>query len=222
MPKPSEDLPGCGLHVHVSMVDSEGENAFADPSDPARLSRAGSAAVAGLLAHAAGQTALGAPTPNSFKRLLPGSWAPAHAIWAFGNRAALVRVPSMDAGRHLEYRSGDMGANLYLHVTGLLAAIVDRMEGGEDAPPPVQADVGHLADADATAIGADRLPARLDAALDALEADQVLMAALGPLIVRHYLAVKRFEWSSYVAGSGLAADDVRVSDWERIAYLEVL
>ena len=222
MPKPSEDLPGCGLHVHVSLVDTDGGQAIADPSDPARLSAAGSAAVAGLIAHAAGQTALAAPTPNSFKRLLPGSWAPAHAMWAVGNRAALVRVPSIGAGRHLEYRSGDMGANLYLHVTGLLAAIVDGLHGGAGPVPPVQTDVGHLSDEDASALGAERLPRQLGDALEALETDPILVAAVGPLIVRHYLAVKRFEWASYLAASGLDAGDIRVSDWERATYLDVL
>ena len=222
MPKPTEDLPGSGLHVHIGILDADGEDALTDRSDPAGLSSTGGAAVAGLLAHAAGQTALGAPTPNSFKRLLPGSWAPAHAIWAVGNRSALVRIPSTGPGQHLEYRSGDMGANLYLHLTGLLASVIDGLDRGADMPPPVQADVGHLADEAAAALGATRLPTRLDVALEALEADAILGDALGPLIVRHYLAVKRFEWSSYLAGSGLAADDIRVSDWERATYLEPL
>ncbi len=222
MPKPTDDLPGSGLHIHLGLVDADGEDTLADRSDPAALSPTGGAAVAGLLDHAAGQTALGAPTPNSFKRLLPGSWAPAHTIWAVGNRSALVRIPSTGAGRHLEYRSGDMGANLYLHLTGLLASIVDGVDRVADPPIPIQADVGHLSDAAAAKLGATRLPGRLDVALEALAADPILGAALGPLIERHYLAVKRFEWTSYLAGSGLVAADVHVSDWERATYLESL
>jgi len=58
------------------------------------------------------------------------------------------------------------------------------------------------------------------ATLDALEADVVLCEAMGPIVVPHYLAVKRFEWASYLAESGLGADDVRVSEWERATYLE--
>jgi len=220
MPKPHENHPGCGLHVHLSMADAAGDDALADPHDPAALSPTGLAAVAGLLAHAAGQTALGSPTPNSFKRLVPGSWAPAHAMWAIGNRAALVRIPSPGAGRHLEYRSGDASANLYLHVAGLLAAIADGLDRNAQAPEPVAVDVGHLSDAEAAALGAPRLPSRLDTALDALEADAVLGEAMGPIVVPHYVAVKRFEWASYLAESGLAADDVHVSAWERAAYLE--
>lgn len=222
MPKPWEDLPGCGLHVHLGARDGSGTDAVADPADDGALSPTGGSMVGGLLAHAAGQVALGAPTVSSAKRLLPGSWAPAHAIWGIGNRAALVRVPSRGPGRHLEYRAGDMGANLYLHVTGLLAALDDGLERGSAPPAAVQHDVGHLTDAEAAAFGAPRLDARLDRALDALEADQVLCDALGPVIVAHYLPVKRFEWASYLDESGLEADDIAVSDWERATYLEVL
>jgi glutamine synthetase len=222
MPKPSEDLSGCGLHVHLGIADPAGGDALADPVDPAALSPTGGSAVAGLLAHAAGQSALGSPTPNSYKRLLPGSWAPAHVSWGVGNRAALVRIPSVGAGRHLEYRSGDMGANQYLHLTGLLAAIADGLERGAHPPAALQTDVGHLTDAEAAALGATRLPSRLDVALDALEADDVLAQALGEIVMRHYLAVKRFEWASYLDESGLGPDDVLVSDWERTTYLEAL
>jgi glutamine synthetase len=222
MPKPWEDLSGCGLHVHLGATDAGGSDALSDPADDGALSPTGGSMVAGLLAHAAGQVALGAPTVNSAKRLLPGSWAPAHAMWGVGNRAALVRVPSRGPGRHLEYRAGDMGANLYLHVTGLLAALEDGLEHGLVAPAAVQRDVGHLTDDEAAVIGAPRLDARLDRALDALEADEVLCDALGPLIVAHYLPVKRFEWATYLDESGLGPDAIAVSEWERETYLEVL
>jgi glutamine synthetase len=222
MPKPSEDLPGCGLHVHLGIADARGADVLADPADADRLSALGGSAIAGLLAHAAAQLALGAPIATSHKRLLPGSWAPAHAAWGIGNRAVLVRIPSTGPGRHLEYRSGDMGANLYLHVAGLLAAAIDGIEHELIAPTPVQADVGQLSNEAAAAIGAPRLPARLDLALDALEGDPVLLDALGPVIVEHYVPVKRFEWASYLAESGLDAADIRVSDWERATYLAPL
>ena len=222
MPKPWAELPGCGLHVHLGATDATGANVLADPEDDAGLSVTGGSMIAGLLDHAAGQVALGAPTVNSAKRLLPGSWAPAHAMWGIGNRAALVRVPSRGPGRHLEYRAGDMGANLYLHVTGLLAALDDGLARGLAATPAVQHDVGHLTDAEAAAMGAPRLDARPDRALDALEADPVLCEALGPVIASHYVPVKRFEWASYLDESGLGPDAVAVSDWERSTYLEVL
>ena len=145
------------------------------------------------------------PTPNSFRRLQPGSWAPAHRCWGFGNRAALVRVPGRGGGRHLEFRLADASANPYLLATGLLAAIIDGLERRIPLPPPVEVDVGHMSDTDAAALGATRLPRDPEQAMAALTADAVLLAALGPVIAEHYPAMKRFE-SRALPGRGSRVD----------------
>jgi glutamine synthetase len=222
MPKPFTDLPGNGLHVHLGLYGTrqDGTELVGDPDDDRRLAPTGASAVAGLLAHAAGQTALGPPSPTSPKRLQPGSWAPAHVAWGHGNRAALVRIPGRGRPRHLEYRSGDATANPYLHLTGLLAAIADGIERSLDVLPEADLDVGHLSDGAAAAAGHPRLPDHLSAALDALEADPVLLDALGPVVPEHYLAVKRFEVASYLAESGAAETDLEVTDWERTVYFD--
>lgn len=221
MPKPFAELPGNGLHVHISLWLPDRMDATADPKDESGLSEVGLAAVAGLLAHGSGQAALGSPTPNSYKRLLPGSWAPAHVCWAFGNRAALVRIPGRGASRHLEYRSGDASASPYLHLAGLLAAIVDGVASRRVPPAPFEGDVGHLADDEAAARGARRLPQSLGEALDALEADEVLRAMLGPTIDEHYRAVKRYELAC-AEEAGATAPATEVTEWERQTYLEPL
>jgi glutamine synthetase len=224
MPKPYADLPGNGLHLHLGLTraDDPSVDLVADPDDPTRLLDTAGPPIAGLLAHAAGQSALASPTVNSCKRLLPGSWAPAHVSWAVGNRAALVRIPGRAAGRHLEIRGGDAGMNPYLHLAGLLAAIADGVEREMPAPPEAQVDVGHLSDAEAAAGGFARLPVDLAAALDAFEADEVLREAVGPIVARHYVEVKRFEWAAYLERSGLHAGSTEVSDWERRTYFECL
>lgn len=223
MAKPRADAPGNGLHVHVSLWDAAGADATADRHDQGALSALGRSAVAGLLDHASGQAAIGSATPNSYKRLLPGSWAPAHVCWAFGNRAALVRVPSRGAGRRLEYRSGDASANPYLHLAGVLAAIVDGIRREAVAPPPVNDDIGHWTEEQVVQQGIARLPGSLEDALAALRQDAVLMEMLGPVISTHYPAVKDYEASAYRAAltaSGQTDEDV--IDWERTTYLEPL
>ena len=224
MPKPYTDLPGNGLHVHLGLTraDDPSVDLVADAGDPERLAVSAGPVIAGLLAHAVGQAALASPTANSFKRLLPGSWAPAHVSWAIGNRAALIRVPGRGAGRHLEIRGGDAGMNPYLHLAGLLASIADGLERHPPTPPEAQVDVGHLTDAEAVAAGFARLPADLPTALDAFEADDVLTGAVGPVIARHYVDVKRFEWATYLERSGMPDGSIEVSDWERRTYFGTL
>ena len=74
---------------------------------------------------------------NSYNRLLPGSWAPAHICWGVGNRAALVRIPGMGDRRHIEFRSGDNAANPYLYLTALMAAGLDGIERLAELPNTV-------------------------------------------------------------------------------------
>jgi len=224
MAKPFDDLPGNGLHVHLGLSRAADPTVdlIADAHDPARLAATAGPPIAGLLAHAAGQTALSSPTPNSYKRLLPGSWAPAHVCWAIGNRSALVRVPGRGSGRHLEVRGGDASMNPYIHLTGLLASIADGVERGLPMPPEARVDVGHLTNDEAADAGFARLPADLAAAVDAFEADEVLRDGVGPVIARHWVDVKRFEWSIYLERSGLPATSTDVSDWERRTYFEHL
>ena len=224
MPKPYADLPGNGLHVHLGLTRSDDASIdlVADAADPARLAGTAGRAIAGLLAHAQGQAALSSPTPNSYKRLLPGSWAPAHVAWAIGNRSALVRVPGRGAGRHLEVRGGDAAMNPYLHVAGLLASIADGIERDLPLPAEARVDVGHLTDDEAAAAGFERLPTTLAAALEAFWSDDTLRSAVGPVIAEHYVAVKRFEWSTYLERSGLDAASTEVSEWERRTYFECL
>jgi glutamine synthetase len=222
MPKPFADLPGNGLHVHISLWHlSDDADATADRAHDSGLSDVGRAAIAGLLAHGRAQAALGAPTANSYKRLLPGSWAPAHVCWAAGNRAALVRIPGRGAARRLEYRAGDASASPYLHLAGLLAAIVDGISGGLEPPPAVEGDVGHMTDADAASRGAARLPTSLREALDALDEDEVLRTMLGPTIDEHYRAVKRYELAC-ADEAGAVEPATEVTEWERQTYLEPL
>jgi glutamine synthetase len=218
MPKLFSDVPGNGLHVHIGLI-RDGNDAMAGAGDD-EISDVGSAAVAGLLRHASAQSALGSPSANSYKRLSPNTAAPAHICWAFGNRAALVRIPGPGHARRLEYRAGDATANVYLLLTGLLAAIVDGVGRAESAPPAADVDVGRLSDREAADAGFARLPADLEAALSAFEADGVMVEAVGPVVAEHYPAVKRFELDLYRQAVDVHAGSGEVSEWEREIYLE--
>ncbi len=214
MPKPYAHMAGSGLHLHVSLWDAEGNHDKSmGEADDAPISKLGGQFVAGLLDHAPALVGVGSPIVNSYKRLQPGSWAPAHVCWGVGNRAALVRIPGMGDRRHIEFRSGDNAANPFIFLTSLLAAGLDGIERGASLPAPVSEDVGHLSTEAANAMGLAFLPRSLPDALAALEADPVIAEALGPTVWGEFLKVKRAE---------LAAYDVHVHPWERDMYLEAL
>lgn len=212
MPKSFEQSAGNGLHVHLSVWSEDGaQERFADSASADGLSDPARHFIAGLLRHAPALTGLGAPTANSYKRLLPGSWAPAHAVWGIGNRAAMVRVPDPETPR-VEVRCGDNTAQPYLYLAGLLAAGLDGIDQRCAPPEPAHEDVGHLTAGEATERGLQLLPRTAREALDAVEADPVIAAALGPSIHGEWLKVKRSELAAYSSA---------VSEWERRVYLEV-
>jgi glutamine synthetase len=61
----------------------------------------------------------------------------------------------------------------------------------------VEVDPATIPEQEREARGIHRLPETQVEALDALEADEVLTAALGPVLTESYLAVRRSEWGVY-------------------------
>ncbi len=202
-PKPWPDQAGNGAHIHFSGWDQEGtRNLFHDPAGRFGLSGLAEQFVAGILDHVPGLLALTAPSFNSFARLLPQHWSSAFTCWGPDNREATVRVPSVfwgeeAASTNLEFKPADASANPYLAVGGLIAAGLDGMQRELVPPPPVDVDPASLSDAEREAAGIARYPTTLASALDSLEADDMLLAALGAPLARSYVAVRRSEWDAY-------------------------
>jgi len=201
-PKPWPTEAGNGAHVHFSLWDAASvRNRFHDPGGPGALSDEALAVVAGLLEHLPGLCGLTAPSFNSYARIQPRFWAGAFRCWGLDNREAPVRAPSLFQGReeassNLELKACDASANPYLAIGGLIAAALDGLERDLRPPDPVQVDPADLPDERRP----PALPRTQAEALDALEADEVLMGALGAPLARAYLAVRRSEWAAYSAG----------------------
>jgi glutamine synthetase len=214
MPKPYSHWPGCSLHVHLSLWDAAGERDLtASDRDDVSLSEVGGWFLGGILEHVNALTGLGSPTVNSYKRLQPGTWAPANTYWGYGNRSGVVRIPGVAKRRHLEFRSPDNSAQPYLLLAGLIGAGVDGIRRQVAPPPPFQGDIGHLTEEEIERHGIGYLPRSLPEALAALEGDEVVAAAVGETALKHFLTVKRHELATY---------ESHVHPWEREMYLEII
>jgi glutamine synthetase len=198
-PKPFPDQAGNGSHIHFSLWRiKDGKNHFHDPRGRYGLSDAGHAFIGGVLAHLPALVALTAPSVNSYRRLQPRFWSSAYTAWGPDNREAAVRVPSTRRGlemesTNLELKPCDPSCNPYLALGGLLAAGLDGMARTLDPGEPTLVDPDTLTDAERQRRGIRRLPTSLGEALDALERDPVLRAALGDVLAKEYVAVKRSE-----------------------------
>lgn len=196
-PKPFPDEIGSGAHIHFSLWDGE-RNLLFDPDAPAYLSREGRAFIGGVLAHLRALTALTCPNYNSFRRLQPHTWASAYTVWGLDNREAALRVSSPFRGReeasfNLELKTADPSANPYLALAGLILAGLDGLERGTDPGDPVSVDPADLTAEERERRGIRPLPTSMAEALDQLERDDVLLEAMGDLLGRAYLAVRRSE-----------------------------
>ncbi|SEA20155.1 glutamine synthetase [Haloplanus vescus] len=215
MPRPYSGEDANGLHFHLSLWDeSVGENLFASetgnlqfpagkhPEGDSGLSETAHHFIGGLLDHMQALTALCAPTVNSYRRLLPGIWAPVNVAWGPDNRSTVLRIPpELGSAARVEHRVPDSSCNPYLGLAATLAAGLDGIRNETDPGEPTLAN--------AYEEDYDRLPRTLWAALDELEADEVLTEALGEPLVEEFLKLKRDEFDRYMDS---------VTEWERAEY----
>jgi glutamine synthetase len=137
MAKPFGDLAGNGMHMHCSLVDGQGNNAFDDGTDFGNeLLRQ---AVAGCLATMADSMLLFAPNLNSYRRFQHGTYAPLAPCWGYENRTVSVRIPA-DAphARRIEHRVAGADANPYLAIAAVLAGMLYGIENAVEAPAPLR------------------------------------------------------------------------------------
>jgi glutamine synthetase len=206
LPKPFYGVNGSGMHTHQTLARiSDGANAFADATETASggygLSTLGQRFIAGQLEHAPGICAVVAPLVNSYKRLVPGFEAPVMISWGRVNREALVRVPRATPGQpdslRAELRSPDPSCNPYLAFAVMLRAGLDGIARDLPLAPPVEEGLYTLEESARVRKGIAVLPATLGEALAALAEDDVVRAALGPLVAAWFDEAKTREWQEY-------------------------
>jgi glutamine synthetase len=207
MGKPVQELGTSGYHLHLSLWDESGANAFDDPDAPNGLSEVCRRFIAGQLEHARGMTAIMAPTINAYKRFLAMAFAPWNVTWGDDNRTVYVRIPrERGKATRVENRAGDGTANAYLASAAALFAGIDGIDRELDPGEPVTGVSYELEDK-------PLMPFSLGEALDALEADDYFTEALGEQFVKAFVAMKRSEVNRFQSA---------VTDWELREYLNVL
>jgi glutamine synthetase len=208
-PKPIPDQAGNGCHLHASLwrLDEDGEprrNAFYDQGDRNGLSEVAYHFIGGLLAHLPALVALTCGSVNSYRRLTPRSWSSSYTCYGMDNREAAVRIASIiwdapESSTNLELKCSDATGNPYLALGAYIHAGLDGIRNKLDPGESTDVDPDTLSAEARRRRGIRRLPDSLPAALDALEADELLMEALGPLRRDAYLTVKRAEAAAFAA-----------------------
>jgi glutamine synthetase len=198
---------GSSGHVHLSCW-SDGANVFR-ADDANLLPAALRSAIAGVLEHLPAASLLLNPTINSYKRLVPGWFAPVNASWGVENRScavrAIVRKDHPELCR-LECRRPGADANPYLAIAAVAASAADGIRQKLNPPAPVEGDAysrGELPE----------LPGSLESAIQAFESDKVLRQALDERFSDYFVTSRAWEVKAFRD---------TVTDWERDRYMRTV
>lgn len=187
MAKPFGDEAGNGQHVHVSLVDAEGNNAFSLNGEPSRLLHQ---AVGGLVDSMCDATALFAPHANSYRRFQPNCHMPLTATWGFDNRMTAVRVPlASPQATRVEHRVAGADANPYLVLAAVLAGIDHGIANGLEPPPQTSGDCEPE--------GTVRLPDTWERGLDVFRDSGFIAEYFGAEYRRMYTTCKEQEQAQF-------------------------
>ncbi|MDH3690719.1 MAG: glutamine synthetase family protein [Gammaproteobacteria bacterium] len=188
MSKPFLDETGNGMHIHLSLVDANGNNVLDDGSET------GSAnlrhAIGGMQALMAECMGIFAPNVNAYRRFGPNQYVPVNGSWALNNRSAAFRIPAGDSrDRRIEHRVAGAEANPYLVLACILAAAHHGIVNKIDPGPPSDGNAG-------AAVSPD-LPLSWQAAIDRLREAPLLKSYIDSEYLAIYCATKQNEMEKF-------------------------
>ena len=187
MAKPFAEHAGSGMHMHISLLDDDGNNIFSGKSKDGDFSDSLRHAIGGLVEVMPESMAVFAPNANSYRRIVPGASAPFSRAWGIDNRTAAIRVLNQEPeSTRTELRSCGGDVNLYLGLAALLSAGVDGIRNQTDPGPPAKGDLDEQDIA--------RLPQNWG---DALDASDWARHAFGKDFYPNYRTIKRYEYDRF-------------------------
>lgn len=208
MAKWSKDWPGCGGHMHISLRKN-GKPIFFDDKAPHRMSQTMQHFVGGQQMLMPEMLAMIAPTVNSYRRLIPGFWAPTVASWGIENRTTALRViPGSAKSTRVEYRVAAADANPYIALAAAVGAGLWGIEHEIDPGDPIKGNAyqrRHPAKA--------QLPRTLMEAAGRLKVSKPARELFGEAFVDHYSATREWEEREFRKA---------ITDWELDRYMEII
>ena len=196
MAKPMEAEPGSAMHIHQSILDTDGRNIFSQSDGSA--SPALFHYIAGLQNYVPQVMPMFAPYVNSYRRLAPYMSAPTNVRWGYDNRTCGIRIPQSSAdNRRVENRVPGVDVNPYLAIAATLACGYQGMLEARQPDEALGSSAWNLP---------HELPRHLEDAIELLRACTSMRELLGPLFVDAFCAVKELEFGTY---------NRVISSWER-------
>lgn len=207
MAKWNQTLPGCSGHIHQSLWDRDGNNLFHNYEKPIELTETLQHFMAGQLHCLPYIMPMYAPTINSYKRLVDGSWAPNTPTWGIENRTTALRLirSTKHTGTNLEMRVPGSDSNPYLAMAASLASGLYGIENKLPLTTPAFQGNAYL--------NAEKLPDTLQKATAQMTHSKLANQLFGEDFVAHFCATREWECDLY---------NKQVSNWELSRYFEII
>lgn len=202
----NEELPGSSGHLHQSLWTKNG-SAFHNSSAQHEMSDVMKSYLAGQIRALPEMLLFQAPTPNSFRRLVEGFWAPTSSTWGVDNRTAAHRIISAGPATRIEVRVTGADANPYLAMAASIAAGLDGVEN------KLSLEQEALSGSAYEKSNGKKFPKTYEDAVNKLEGSELARKILGSEFVDHYVNSRRWE------GECLKNSDILK---ERERYFEVI
>ncbi len=208
MAKWNSKLPGCSGHIHQSLWNNEGMNLFHSDSDKDLMSDLIRHYIAGQLHCLPHILPMFAPTVNSYKRYVEGSWAATSVSWGIENRTTALRVINHgSSSMRVENRVPGADANPYLSMAASLASglygIKHKLEL-KKAPT-----IGNEYENKESI----SLPENLHKATEAMKKSDIARELFGEVFTDHFIKTREWEWRQYKPEQ---------KNWELKRYFEII
>jgi glutamine synthetase len=208
MAKWSKDWPGCGGHIHMSLWKGS-KGAFHDAKDTHGMSDTMKSFVAGQRELMPELLAMVAPTVNSYRRLIPGFWAPTASAWGVENRTTALRViPGSEKSTRVEYRVAAADANPYLALAAAVGSGLWGVENRLKLNAPMKGNAYAVIQPDKM-----QLPRTLMEAAGRFKQSKAAKALFGDAFVEHYAASREWEEREFRK---------QITEWELDRYFEII
>jgi glutamine synthetase len=174
MAKPYLDQPGSGMHMHISLWNEQGKNAFASDCGTKANDKLLNA-VGGMLAALPESMAIIAPNVNSYRRYRPGTAVAVSRSWGFDNRSVAMRIPAAPNAKawRVENRLAGADANPYLMLAAALAGMMHGFKNKIDPGKPFEGNADKFDEA---------MPLKMHRALKLLKEGKILREYLGDYV----------------------------------------
>ena len=205
----SNEHPGSGGHVHVSLYDKNNKNIFYDESNKKNISALMRHFIAGTQALLPEFTAMLAPNINSYARLVPGFWAPTSTTWGVENRTCAIRaITGSNNSQRIESRIPGADSNPYLALAATLAAGLYGIENKLIPQSEIQGNAYEISLEEKY-----KLPDNIMDAANMLKKSAVAKEYFSSEFVEHY-AITR-EWEEL-------ENRKQITDWQLKRYFEII